>query len=490
QSSTADSFEAARRVMVESQAFKIKMAEILIPATIVDAIRDGYNELSSDKERWTRLKSLVDALFNHAGGDHPMFGIYPNDDTTKYLMVGITSPPKDKADNRIAWHQFSPFEYSAAVDYSINSLRARFMNWLDLARIRVEKERTEKTQTDPQAVIMAGLKDSRAMIDEGKKITPYESMTRIRDAFVEETKRPGLPLSYLTFYNDSIARVNKILAILDAVDQFKPGPVVVPSPEPAPEIGPLGLPFPSKKPFQTKPTAPPKTLEETFLDWIGEIYAEAKLSQGTSFLSGRMDFLTRTATLNIFQDAKSEDREIAAMFYASRQISDQLSLRDRWGSSDSYGRFDDEALLNQASSYIVRTKDNSKAFIKMFRKEIVRALKQLDKRIKDIKDADELPDLEKRKVELCFGLWLNEEWPKHVPIKKCLGVKPTTLLVSEVPLFDDLAAAAGETEFFAGEDGKRDIKILDKYKSVDGRICALHQHRRMKRIRNFSEGTF
>lgn len=485
QSSTSDSFEAARRVSVEQQAFQVRIAEITIPAVIVDAVRDGYNELSSDKERWTRLKNLVDRLFNQASGDNPLFGIYPNDDTTRYLMVGVTSPPKDRLDNRIDWHRFTPFEYSASVDYSINNLRARFMTWIDLAKNRVEKERAAKTQTDPQGVIVSGLKDSRAMVEEGKKVTPYESLEAIRDAFKGETRRTGLPNSYLTFYNDSIARIERVLKILDDVGAYKPAPVVVPSPPPAPEIGPLGLPFPTRKATQTTPTRPPKTLEETFLDWIGDIYTETKLSMGTSFLSGRMDFLVRTMTLNIYQDANAEDREIAAMFYASRQVSDQLSLRDRWGGSDSYGRFDDEALLNQASSYIVRTKDNAKTFIQMFRKEIKRSLKDVSKRIKELKDIDELPNLERRRVEICFGLWLNEEWPKGISMKHCLGAQPTTLLVSEVPLFDDLAAAAGEIPFMAGEDGRRSPKIMDKYKSVEGRICALHQHRRMKRIRNF-----
>lgn len=340
-----------------------------------------YQSATSTEERWTIIKSIVNALasgmlmpgamseysstpffelVNRGYAPFFLLGIRDDDPTIRndegYLTLDTWQKPQD----------FNP---------DPELVRGWLSDWVKRAENRVNQERSQVLQPDTERTLAMAFDQSGNRY----KISPMKALTTILQ-FLEDNQPEEDDRAYRKIYTSTVATLTRIKDITETS-------------------------YFTKQRFGGSP--------------VQEIYEIAQLKYGTVVLNLRLEMIVRLALLKLLEESPEEDQVLVAQLLAAERMSETIKTMTGLESLTQIN-----ASLNRGQGYQRR---NLNSFLDIFGKNISKTLERLYKAERNSRGSTAL-SWRRDRAELCFLLLSVEDVNEYVKTNYCVGLQLETVL--------------------------------------------------------------
>jgi hypothetical protein len=330
--------DAGRREAVLTRELIVR-AKSDFGLSLIEQNRTTYDSLASKPEdQWYFLRTIISSLapqmsMGSSSGQNqtkdPMKDIYPAMYSPYYLIGLRDDDPRIRNQGNIAL--FDSWTRPADLVVTLDSVKTKYIEWVERAANLVNRELTEVQQPDPLQTL------SSANIEaEPWMVTPLDAFKTIAD-FLEENPPGEGQRDFTRVYQDTLKKLRKIhdiTTVAIATGNMDPRPIA-----------------------------------DRSLTPIEEIYETAQLKYGIVVLQARLEMIVRISLLELIKNSPEADQIVVAQLLASDRFYETIS---RMNGTTSYASLREDIRTGKAY-----TMKNLSSFMEIFGHNINRTLRSL-----------------------------------------------------------------------------------------------------------------
>jgi hypothetical protein len=389
--------------------------------SLIEQNRKTYDSLASKpEEQWYYLRSIIMSLApqislssmtsNSSGPKDPMNDIYASMFSPYYLVGLRDDDPRIRSLGTIIL--IDSWTKPADVIVTLDSVKLKYIQWIDRAANLVNRELTEVQQPDPLQTL------SSANIEaEPWMVTPLDSLKTIAD-FLEKNSPGETQRDFKKIYQDTLQKLRKIHEVATVA-------IVTGDMTPSPSGN---------------------------LTAIEQIYETAQLRYGIVILQSRLEMIVRISLLEYIKNSPEKDQILLAQLLASDRFYETIS---KMNGTTSYASLRED--IKSGKAYTMK---NLSSFMEIFGHNINRTLTSLyNEELQSSKTvAQANRDL---RTSMCFLLLGAENANEWIDTRLCSGLKmeamqpdgPETITLNSSTFGVDLdKRACSYREFFRQSD--------------------------------------
>lgn len=347
---------------------------------LIEQNRRIYNSYTNLDERWVFLRGLTNNLIPGQNPQsmvrNPLYDIFPSG-YAPYFMLGL---PDDQSirNNNGDYIPFMSWQKPAGFNPTLEGVKAKYLEWVSLARARVNQELNQVLQPDPLQTLSSAFDRT----DTRMKISPMDSL-KGTIKFLRQNQPKEISFAFKKVFESTLKNLEDIYNITETAVMVDINTTT---------RGEDGL------------ERPP----------VEAIYEIAQLKYGTVVLQARLELIVRLALLELLEQSPPEDQVIAAQILASDRFSDTLA---KMSGTDNLAVI--RADINRAQPIVVSNLDS---FIKVFGKNVNRLLKKFKE--EEERSAGTVAKTKRyARTELCFLLLSVPNAADKLDIEYCSGLK-------------------------------------------------------------------
>lgn len=417
--------DAARRSTVLSRELIVR-SKSDYGQSLLEQNRKTYESLESKPdEQWKFLRSLIMTLAPQystmsSSSDSvkdplndvftPLFSPY---NLLGYLEEDPRIRNKDSDGTPTSIQQFDSWNKPADLIVTLDSVKVRYIDWIDRATILVNRELTEVQQPDPLQTL------SSANIEaEPWMVTPLEALQTLTE-FLEKNPPGENQKDFKQIYQDTL---NKLKLIHDTAV------VAIGTGDMSAQFG------------------------DTNLTPIELIYDIAQLKYGIVVLQARLEMIVRLSLLEYIKNSPEEDQILLAQLLASDRFFETIS---KMNGTTSYASIN--ADIKKGKAYTMK---NLTSFMNIFGYNINRTLRTLFKEEHHASPSVAQANRDLR-TSMCFLVLGAENAKDWIDTELCSGLKmeavqkgePESITISKSTFDKDLSdRACTHREYFRQSD--------------------------------------
>lgn len=380
--------DASRRSNVLSRELMVR-AKTDYGQSLLEQNRKIYDSLANNpSEQWKFLSTLITTLapqFNSGptssdGAKDPLNDII-TPEFAPYNLLGLKEDDerirsKNSDGSSGGFLSFSSWIKPAEVIVSLDSVKARYLNWMDRATNLVNRELTEVQQPDPlQTLSSANLEAEPWMI------SPLEALKTIID-FLEINSPRENQRDFKKIYQDTLIKLKNIYETTTMA--------IYTGDMSARQVGTSNL-------------TP-----------IEQIYDSAQLKYGIVVLQARLEMIVRLSLLEYIKNSPDEDQILMAQLLASDRFYETIS---KMSGTTNYSILKEDIKTGKAY-----TMKNLASFMNIFGHNINRTLRKLYKEERGASPTVAQSNRDLR-TSMCFLVLGAENVKEWIDAKLCAGLK-------------------------------------------------------------------
>ncbi len=385
--------------------------------SLIEQNRKTYDSLADKPEdQWYFLRTIIISLAPQtgmsSGPKDPMNEIYGALYSPYYLLGLRNDDPRIRNDQGII--QFESWTKPADVIVTLDSVKAKYREWIDRAANLVNRELSEVQQPDPLQTL-----SSANMEAEPWMVTPIDALMTIAD-FLENNPPGEKQRDFKKIYQDTLLKLRNIHDV--ATVAIATGDMS-PQPNGAGNLTP-----------------------------IEQIYETAQLKYGIVVLQARLEMIVRISLLEFIRTSPEEDQILLAQLLASDRFYETIS---KMSGTTSFATLRED--IKSGKAYTMK---NLASFMEIFGHNINRSLKKLynEERTSTQTVAQANRDL---RTSMCFLLLGAENAGKWIDTTLCSGLRmeavqeggPESITINDTTFSRDLnERACTYREFFRQSD--------------------------------------
>ncbi len=365
--------DSDRQKLVFQRDSMVRAAEAL-GYGVIEENRRLYDQ-TAIKDRWSLIRTLIVRLIPSMSESNPLYDVFPITQGM-YFLAGIEDPnqiPRSESGSYIAMDFWTP-----TISPTLDQLKEQYFKWVELARVRVNRELTNVLQPDTLQTLTSAYDRS----DNNWKLSPMDSLKNINEflkTLPPETN--SLPV-FKRVYADTLERLEIIYqAVEDGVIQSDDR-------------------IANNTPLQT-------------------VYDTAQLTFGVIVLQTRLEMIIRQSVLRMIENSTPEDQTWAAQVLAADRFTEVLS---KMSGTENLALI--QADINRAKPMTISNLD---AFSEVFGKNMNRILKRLYK--EEMKSTGTIAKAKRQtRTDFCYLLITSPTWPRKVKFKWCEGLQIQSII--------------------------------------------------------------
>lgn len=406
--------------------------------SLIEQNRKTYDSLAGkpDDQQWKFLRTIISSIapqssssMNSSGPStrDPLNDIY-SPMVAPYNLIGLAeNDPRIICNGNIC--QFDSWSKPSDVVVTIDTVKVRYLEWINRATDLVNRELTEVQQPDPLNTL------SSANIEaEPWMVTPLDAFKTIAD-FLEQNPPGERQGDFKKLYADTLTKLRSIHDVATV----------------AIATGQMAFPAVCSEPVCNGNTCsqPVCTFE---LSPVEQIYETAQLKYGIVVLQARLELIVRLSLLEYIKNSPEEDQILVAQLLASDRFYQTISAMN---GTNSFAVLNKD--IKKGKAY---TMENLSSFMDIFGKNINRSLRKIYQ-----EELRATPDVARSKRDLrtsmCFLVLGAENVGKWIDIDLCAGLKmeameaggPQSITINASTFGKDLGQrACTSREFFRQSD--------------------------------------
>lgn len=398
--------------------------------SLLEQNRKAYESLASKPdEQWKFLRSLVMTLapqFNNSmpsssSGDSakdPLSDVVTPIYSPYYLLGFQEEDPriryKDSEGLPAAIQQFDSWTKPSDVVVTLDSVKVKYLDWIDRATNLVNRELTEVQQPDPLQTL-----SSANMESEPWMITPLGAFKTIAD-FLEQNPPNETQKDFTKIYKDTLEKLRSIhdtaaMALLTG-------------------------------------DMTPRFMGNTNLTPIEQIYETAQLKYGIIVLQARLEMIVRLSLLEYIKNSPEKDQVLVAQLLATDRFYETIS---KMNGTTSHASLKED--IKKGKAYTMK---NLASFMNIFGHNINRSLRTLYK--EELRSSPTVAEANRDlRTSMCFLVLGAENAKEWIDPELCAGLKmeamekggPESFTISKSTFDKDLSErACAHREYFRQSD--------------------------------------
>lgn len=386
--------------------------------SLIEQNRKTYDSLEGkpDDQQWIFLRSIIMSLapqYIHSTSNvkDPMTDIYAPVYSPFYLLGLREDDPRIRNDQN-AIYSFESWNKPREIIVTLDTVKVKYLEWIDRAANLVNRELTEVQQPDPLQTLSSANIESEPWM-----VTPLDAFLTVA-SFLENNPPGEKQGDFTKIYEDTLAKLKRIHDVVT---------VAIATGDMAPQ-------------------------GETDLTPIEEVYEIGQLKYGIVVLQARLEMIVRLSLLEYIKNSPEEDQILLAQLLASDRFFETIS---NMNGTNSYAVLGQDIKRGQAYTMI-----NLSNFMDIFGPNINRALYRLynDEINSTPTVAQAYRDL---RTSMCFLVLGAENAAHYINTNLCVGLKmearepggPESLTLAHETFKKDLAErACTYREYFRESD--------------------------------------
>jgi hypothetical protein len=348
--------------------------------SLIEQNRKTYESLEGkpDDQQWIFLRSLIMSLapqYIHTTSNvkDPMTDIY-TPIYSPYYLLGLKDDDSRIRNDQDAIYSFESWKKPREIIVTLDSVKVKYLEWVDRAANLVNRELTEVQQPDPLQTLSSANIESEPWM-----VTPLDAFQTVAN-FLEHNPPGEKQGDFTKIYQDTLEKLKKIHDIVTVA--IATG-----------DMTPQG---------------------ETDLTPIEEVYDIGQLKYGIVVLQARLEMIVRLSLLEYIKNSPEEDQILLAQLLASDRFFETISTMN---GTNSYAVLGQDIKKGQAYTMI-----NLANFMDIFGQNINRTLYRLynDEINSTPTVAQAYRDL---RTSMCFLVLGAENAAHYINTNLCTGLK-------------------------------------------------------------------
>lgn len=345
---------------------------------LIEQNRPIYNSYANLDERWIFLRGLTNTLIpaSATAVKNPMYDILAIG-YSPYFMIGMTEDQAPRNQNG----DFIPFlSWQKPVGFhpTIDTVKQRYLEWINMARNRVNQELNQVLQPDALQTLSSAFDRT----DNRMKLSPMDSLKSII-TFLKQNPPVSTQEAFRKIHQSTLEKLEEIYRISQYAVMTDINATVTD------QFGVVRLP-------------------------VEAIYEMAQLKYGTVVIQSRLDMIVRLSLVELLANSSSTDQTVVAQLLAAERFSEALA---KMSGTDNLAII--RADINRAQPITI---SNLNSFINVFGKNVNKTLKRLKKEEDESKGTIAASKRYAR-TELCYLLLSVPDLEEEVEVKYCEGLK-------------------------------------------------------------------
>lgn len=379
--------DAERRTAVRTRELVVR-AKSDHGVSLIEQNRKTYDSMSNKPEdQWNFLRTIIKTLapqetmsssMHESGPKNPLTDIYSLGYSPYYLLGLKETDPTIRSEDDGSFKPFEGWTKPDGFAVSLDSVKTKYIEWIDRATNLVNRELTEVQQPDPLQTL-----SSANMEAEPWMVTPIDALKTIAD-FLENNPPAANQRDFKKLYADTLVKlrsIHDVTVVAIATGDMNPR-----------SIG-----------DGTRELTP-----------IEEIFEVAQLKYGIVVLQARLEMIVRLSLLEYIKNSPEEDQVVVAQLLASDRFYETIS---KMSGSSSYASLGKDIEKGQAYTMI-----NLENFMELFGFNINRSLQKLynEEKLLSPTAAKGKKDL---RTSMCFLVLGAENVDEYIDSDLCSGLK-------------------------------------------------------------------
>lgn len=370
---------------------------------LIEQNRKTYESLEGkpDDQQWKFLRSIIISLAPQGNGSmstgpakDPLNDIY-SQSFSPFALIGL----KD-TDNRIRMNSgiscqdictFDSWNKPSDIIVTLDSVKAKYLEWIARAAELVNREKNEVRQPDPLKTLSEANSESEPWM-----IRPLDAIQTIAD-FLEKNPPNERQGDFKKIYADTLAKLRNIHDV--ATVAIATGQMDFP-PDCQPPVCNEGI---CEQPVCTYQQSP-----------IEQIYDSAQLKHGIVVLQARLELIMRLSLLEYIRNSPEEDQILIAQLLASNRFYETISNMNGTTSLAYLNRD-----IVKGKNY---TMENLSSFMDIFGRNINRTLRTYYN--EELRSQPTVAQSKRdMRISMCFLVLGAENVGKWIDADLCTGLK-------------------------------------------------------------------
>ncbi len=350
---------------------------------LIEQNRAIYNSYTNLDDRWIFLRGLTNTLIpaTATAVKNPMYDIFAVG-YSPYFMLGLADDQSIRNTNGdyipfLAWQK--PIGFHPTIDL----VKQKYLEWINLARNRVNQELNQVLQPDALQTLSSAFDRT----DNRLKISPMDSLKAII-TFLKQNPPAASQPAFRKVHESTLKKLEEIYQITQYAVMTDINSTSVD------ENGVERLP-------------------------VEAIYEIAQLKYGTVVIQSRLDMIVRLSLIELLANSSSTDQTVVAQLLAAERFSEALA---KMSGTDNLAVI--RADINRAQPITI---SNLNSFINVFGKNINKILKRLQK--EELESTGTIAASKRyARTEMCYLLLSVPNLKDQVEVKLCEGVQLRAVL--------------------------------------------------------------
>lgn len=345
---------------------------------LIEQNRGIYDSYSDLDQRWIFLRGLTNTLIpaQATAVPNPLYDIF-SVGYAPYFMLGLPDDASIRNQNG-DYIPFLSWQKPSGFNPTIDTVKAKYLEWITLARNRVNQELNQVLQPDA----LQTLSSAYDRTDNRMKISPMDSMKAMIE-FLKKNPPQNNNQAFKRIFEGTLEKLSQIYEITENAVMIDINARVT-----------------GEDGFERPP--------------VEAIYEIAQLKYGTVVLQSRLELIVRLSLMELLERSKPEDQVVVAQILASERFSETLA---KMSGTDNLALI--RADINRAQPIVISNLDS---FNRVFGKNVNRLLKKLKK-----EEEESQGTLARAKryarTELCFLLLSVPNATDKIDVRNCTGLK-------------------------------------------------------------------
>lgn len=350
---------------------------------LIEQNRAIYNSYSNLDDRWVFLRGLTNTLIpaQATAVKNPLYDIF-SVGYAPYFMLGLPDDQSIRNQNG-DYIPFLSWQKPAGFHPTIDTVKQKYLEWIDLARNRVNQELNQVLQPDALQTLSSAFDRT----DNRLKISPMDSLKAII-TFLKNNPPESSQAAFRKVHQSTLEKLEEIYRITQYAVMTDIQATTVDS------SGVERLP-------------------------VEAIYDIAQLKYGTVVIQSRMDMIVRLSLIELLSRSSSADQTVVAQLLAAERFSEALA---KMSGTDNLAVI--RADINRAQPITI---SNLNSFIDVFGKNINKILKRLHKE-ESASSGTIAASKRYARTEMCYLLLSVPNLQGEVDLKYCAGLKLNAVL--------------------------------------------------------------
>lgn len=377
--------------------------------SLIEQSRKTYESYAGNPaQQWKYLQTLITNLAPQSNGmvvttsetKNPMDDVVAPM-VSPYNLLGLNeNDPRIRNATTGTIYSFDTWMKPADVIVTLDSVKARYSDWVDRASLLVNRELNEVQQPDPLQTLSSANMDAEPWM-----VTPLDALNTVIE-FLESNSPSNPNRDFKKIYGDTLTKlkvIHDVTATAIATGDMSPAP-------------------------------------NNFTP-IEEIYETAQLKYGIVVLQARLEMIVKLSILEYIKESPEEDQILLAQLLASDRFYETIS---RMNGTTSFALLREDLKFGQAY-----TMKNLSGFMELFGLNINRTLWNLYQ--EELRSSPSMAKMNKDlRTGMCFVALGSPNMSQYINLNLCRGLKieasipggPESVTLSDETFNKDIADRA------------------------------------------------